>query len=225
MAKDTYPSRYETPKTADKEIQKPQVPAFKPGKPPRFWLESTVYPRGGTQYKSADPFEGQIAMAKFPAIAYHGQRLFINGEARIDDPQVIVKLLGLGGHLRYDAQEIIDSGLIPFSQVVELLGPNPIFWENGPTGVMKIRRQLVNRQSGDISDVDGEPDVPIKRIQMMDLDELRELADMFGIYLPAKIGIVKARTDFMTAFEKLDGDAKKAGQEKWNAKAKGRARA
>jgi len=212
------------PKPAPKAEATPKVPAFVPGKPPRFFLESKVYPAGGQQYNSADPFEGEMAIGRYPKIAYDGRKLVISGEARINDPGVIVKLLKCGGRLRYDAQEIIDSGLVSFDQVVELLGPEPFFWENGPMGIRKFRKSLVNTQAGEVPSVDREPDVPIKRVQLMDLEELRDLADMFGIYLPAKVGLAKAREDFLNAFEDLTPEAKREGQDKWNAKATGKAK-
>lgn len=184
----------------------------------RFWCESTVYPKGGMQFKSLDPFEGDPCRMNFPQVPYHGKPLSFLGEIWIDDPKVVIALMQDGGNVRYDAQQIVDSGILSFDQVCEVLGGDtPLVWVAGPAGIEKVHRRLVPMPGADVPRVDPELDVPIAQVARMNMEQVKDVAFAFGLSIAPRTGEKKAKQALFDHLKGLSEDEERAGMKKYKA--------
>jgi hypothetical protein len=200
----------------DKKNETPQ-PVQKPRA--RFWCESTVNAPGSLARKSLDCWEGIPGRINFPEITYHGKKgMSIYGEEWVDEATAALDLLKDGGMLRYDPQQIIDSGLLSFDQVVDVLGGDtPLFWVQGPAGIEKVRRKLVNTQAGEVAKVEpGENDV-LPEIARMSPEEVKDAAFAHGLNLQPRISEKKAKQQLFDYINGLSPERKRAGMKKYKA--------
>jgi len=200
-------------KAADQNDSPEKIPPMA-----RFWCESTVYPKGGMQYRSLDPFEGDPCRMNFPNVSYHGKPLSFLGEIWIDDPKVAIALMQDGGNVRFEPQQIVDSGLLSYGQVIEVLGGDmPLVWVSGPAGIEKINRKVINTQSGGVPDVDPELDIPIKLVSRMTMPEVTDVAFAFGLTIPPRCAEKKAKQMLFDHLKNLSPEADREGMKKYKA--------